>query len=81
MDAQTRRDGRVIEELGHYDPVGSSENELKFELDAERAQYWISVGAQPSETVASLIKRKGVVILSKSERRRAKKARQAAASQ
>ncbi len=78
MDARTRRDGRVIEELGHYDPVGSSENELKFVLNAERAQHWVSVGAQPSETVASLLKRQGVTFLSKPERRRAKKARKAA---
>ncbi len=80
MDARTRRDGRVIEELGHYDPVGSSDNELKFELNAERAQYWVSVGAQPSETVASLLKRSGVTYLSKSQRRRAKKASKAAQS-
>ena len=78
MDARTRRDGRVIEELGHYDPVGSGENEPKFVLNTERAQYWVSVGAQPSETVASLMKREGLSILSKSQRRRAKKARKAA---
>jgi small subunit ribosomal protein S16 len=78
MDGRTRRDGRVIEELGHYDPVGSGENELKYELNTERAQYWVSVGAQPSETVASLLKRQGITLVSKAERRRAKKARKAA---
>lgn len=78
MDARTRRDGRVIEELGHYDPVSSDTGEPAFELNAERAQYWVSVGAQPSETVASLMRRQGVRVLSKSERRQAKKARKAA---
>jgi len=53
------RDGRFIEALGSYDPKQKdSEN---FTMDLERAEYWLGVGAQPSETVKSLIKaaRKG----------------------
>ncbi|RMH03960.1 MAG: 30S ribosomal protein S16 [Planctomycetota bacterium] len=80
MDARTRRDGRVIEELGHYDPVNSGADEPAFELDTERASYWLSVGARPSETVASFLKRKGIVLPSRSERRRARAARKAARS-
>lgn len=51
-DARSQRDGRVIEELGLYDPKHSEEN-----IKLERAEYWLSKGAQPSETVAGIIKR------------------------
>ena len=51
-DARSQRDGRIIENLGLYDPRHNDEN-----IDLERADYWISCGAQPSETVADLIKR------------------------
>ena len=61
MDARTPRDGRAIEELGHYDPLVSNP-EAREVLNAERAQYWISVGAQPTEKVAVLLKRHGVVM-------------------
>ena len=53
-DARSPRDGRCIEELGSYDPKKSGVN---YTLDLARAQYWVGVGAQPSETVASFIKR------------------------
>jgi small subunit ribosomal protein S16 len=59
MDRRTRRDGRAIEELGHYDPLHSGEGK-SFELNEERAKYWLSVGAQPSGTVASLLKERGI---------------------
>jgi len=59
MDRRTRRDGRAIEELGHYDPLHAGEGK-SFELNEERAQYWLSVGAQPSGTVASLLKERGI---------------------
>lgn len=59
MDARTPRDGRAIEELGHYDPLVSNP-EAREVLNAERARYWISVGAQPTEKVAVLLKRHGV---------------------
>lgn len=52
-DGRSPRDGKFIEELGTYHPRNKGEN-VKFDL--ERAKYWISKGAQPSETVASFIK-------------------------
>jgi small subunit ribosomal protein S16 len=53
-DSRSPRDGRIIEQLGYYNPV-SEPDELK--VDLERVDYWLSTGAQPSDTVASLIKR------------------------
>ena len=53
MDSRTRRDGRAIEEIGKYHPT---ENPSVIEIISERAQYWLSVGAQPTEQVAALLK-------------------------
>jgi small subunit ribosomal protein S16 len=53
-DGRSPRDGRFIEELGTYLPRKKGDN---FTLDLERVQYWLSKGAQPSETVASMIKK------------------------
>src|SRR5881397_1762810 len=52
-DARTKRDGRAIEEIGKYHP---KEEPSLIELDSERAQYWLGVGAQPTEAVAVLLK-------------------------
>jgi small subunit ribosomal protein S16 len=57
MDKRSPRDGRVIEELGWYDPVGKGD-QINFKTD--RVKHWISVGAQPSETVANLLKKVGI---------------------
>jgi small subunit ribosomal protein S16 len=54
-DSRAWRDGRFVETLGHYDP---RHNPAVVKIDAERAQYWISKGARPSETVRSLLKKK-----------------------
>jgi len=54
-DSRSPRDGKCIEELGTYHPLKKGDN---FSLDLDRAQYWLSKGAQPSETVASFIKKK-----------------------
>lgn len=54
-DAQTRRDGAAIENLGFYNPLAVGEVK-KLELDVERMKYWLGVGAQPSETVKSFLK-------------------------
>ncbi len=59
MDAKSPRDGRVIEELGHYDPL-VRDVESREVLNKERAAYWLSCGAQPSEKVAVILKRHGV---------------------
>lgn len=53
-DSRSPRDGRFIEELGTYQPTRSEE---KCKVNLERANYWLSKGAQPSETVAGLLKR------------------------
>jgi len=53
-DSRSPRDGKFIEELGTYQPLKKGDN---FKLDLERAKYWVSKGAQPSETVASFIKK------------------------
>jgi small subunit ribosomal protein S16 len=55
-DARSPRDGKFIEEIGTYQPLKASDN---FKLDLDRANYWLSQGAQPSETVASFIKKAG----------------------
>ena len=55
-DSRTKRDGRVIEEIGKYHPT---EEPSFIEVDSDRAQYWLSVGAQPTEQVAALLKLTG----------------------
>ncbi len=59
MDSRTARDGRVLEELGTYDPM-VPETDARAILNKERIQYWLSVGASPSEKVNALIKKYGV---------------------
>lgn len=56
IDARRPRDGRPIEELGHYDPM-SRNPETQTVLDASRIRYWLSVGAQPSDKVAALLRK------------------------
>lgn len=51
------RDGRFIEIVGHYDPLTEP---ATVKINEERARYWLSVGAQPTETVAGLLKRAGI---------------------
>ncbi len=54
-DSRNRRDGRYIERLGYFNPVASGNAET-LNLNAERVDYWLGQGAQPSERVAKLIK-------------------------
>ena len=56
MDSKTKRDGRAIEEIGKYHPT---EEPSVIVINSERAQYWLSVGAQPTEQVAVLLKLTG----------------------
>jgi small subunit ribosomal protein S16 len=53
-DKRAPRDGKFIEVIGNYDPRKSGEN---YEINLDRAEYWVKNGAQPSETVASIIKK------------------------
>jgi len=52
-DSRFPRDGKVIEEIGYYNPRRS----IEFSLNVERAEYWVSKGAQPTERVLSLLRR------------------------
>lgn len=52
-DARTRRDGKVIENIGIYEP---KQNPSVIRIDSERAQYWLGVGAQPTDPVLALLK-------------------------
>ncbi|MBT3880666.1 MAG: 30S ribosomal protein S16 [Candidatus Scalindua sp.] len=63
FDAREERDGRSIEQLGTYDPMEKDE-EKKVVLKRERIEYWLSVGAQPTETVASILKKNKIGIKS-----------------
>jgi small subunit ribosomal protein S16 len=53
-DNRSPRDGKFIEEIGTYQPIKKSDN---FTVDLDRADYWLGKGAQPSETVASFLKK------------------------
>ena len=55
-DSRTKRDGRVIEEIGQYHPT---EHPSVIKIDSDRALYWLGVGAQPTEQVAALLKLTG----------------------
>ena len=56
MDSRTKRDGRAIEEIGLYQPKNDPS---VIKVDSERAQYWLGVGAQPTEAVVTIFKRTG----------------------
>lgn len=58
VDQRAARDGKVIEYLGHYDPM-VKETDARVLLNSERIDYWLSVGAQPSDKVGVLIKKYG----------------------
>ena len=57
-DSRSPRDGRVIEEIGTYNPLTDP---VEIKIDAEKAKKWISNGAQPTETVKALLKKSGIV--------------------
>lgn len=59
IDGRQQRDGRVIEELGHYDPM-VPDTDARAVLNGERIAYWVSVGAKPSEAAGVLIKKYGL---------------------
>src|SRR5207244_1384608 len=59
IDSRAPRDGRVIEELGFYDPRNKDQSK-QFVANLERCKYWLDTGAVPSETVSSLLKKSGL---------------------
>jgi small subunit ribosomal protein S16 len=59
IDSRAPRDGRVIEELGYYDPR-NKDKDKQFVAKLDRCKYWMDAGAIPSETVSSLLKKSGI---------------------
>lgn len=57
-DSRTPRDGRFIEEIGFYDPMTEPKT---IKIDKEKAEKWLSTGAQPTETVRALFKKSGII--------------------
>ncbi|MBQ7226506.1 MAG: 30S ribosomal protein S16 [Clostridia bacterium] len=57
-DERSPRDGKFIDEIGYYNPLT---NPAEIKIDAEKAEKWIANGAQPTETVKSLLKKSGIV--------------------
>ena len=57
-DARSPRDGRFIEEIGHYNPLADPS---VFTVDADKVKDWMKKGAQPSDTVRSLLKKNGIL--------------------
>ncbi len=76
VEARTPRDGRVLEKLGHYDPL-EKDDQKKVVLNLERVRHWMQLGAVPTETVAEILVKQGVACPSLD----AKKARRARARQ
>ena len=64
MESRNPRDGRVIEELGYYDPL-AKEGTQDVKLNKERIEYWLSQGAQASDTVRDILKKNGIQVKSK----------------
>lgn len=57
-DSRSPRDGKFIEEIGYYNPIT---NPADVKIDSEKAKKWLSNGAQPSDTVKSLLKKAGII--------------------
>jgi small subunit ribosomal protein S16 len=60
-DSRSPRDGRVIEQLGWYDPEAKAPDK-QVSLNRERIEHWLSVGAKPSKTVGELLRRVGIAV-------------------
>ena len=59
-DARSPRDGKYLEKIGIYNPLLAKDNELRVQLDTDRARHWLSVGAQPTDRVARFLDQAGV---------------------
>src|SRR5262245_29978852 len=74
-DSRFPRDGRLLEKLGTYDPL-RKDDAARIQVDLERVKHWLSVGAKPSDIVASILRKRGlhaVVPKKRGERERGKK--------
>ena len=61
MEMRNPRDGRVLEELGFYDPISSDEEKQVVIKDEARVRFWLDKGAIPSDTVRNMLHKKGIV--------------------
>ena len=59
VDSRVKRDGKYLESIGYYNPIPDP---FELQIDTERALYWLKQGAQPSDTVRSLMRRKGIML-------------------
>jgi len=57
-DIEAKRDGRIVERIGHYNPHSEP---LEYRIEEDRALYWLSVGAQPSDAVLRLLEKQGTM--------------------
>ncbi|WP_071673095.1 30S ribosomal protein S16 [Nioella nitratireducens] len=71
-DSRMPRDGRYIEKLGTYNPLLAKDSEERVQMDAERVQYWLDQGAQPTDRVSRFLEAAGMI--AKKERSNPKKA-------
>jgi small subunit ribosomal protein S16 len=60
MDTRSPRDGKTIDEIGFYHPIEAEDQQIR--IDEEKAKYWLSKGALPSDTVRSLFNQKNIQI-------------------
>jgi len=61
MDIRCPRDGKVLEELGYYDPV-APQPDKQINIKADRVRYWLEKGATPTDTVRNLLKKQGISV-------------------
>ena len=59
-DSRSPRDGKFIENIGYYDPIQSNDSNKRLVVKNDRAEYWLSVGAEPTDRVAILLSKAGV---------------------
>ena len=72
IDGRSPRGGKALEIIGHYDPLVTDSGKTT-ELQKERAEYWLGVGATPSETVLSILKKHDVAIPIRAKRKKRRK--------
>ena len=74
FDIRQRRNGACIERIGYYDPINKNKA-AQVSIDTEKAAYWLSQGALPSETVAGILKKAGVELPARKKKTNARKAK------
>ncbi|HVZ93663.1 MAG TPA: 30S ribosomal protein S16 [Phycisphaerales bacterium] len=80
IDKRTKRDGKIIEQLGWYDPI-AKDPAKQIKLEIERCKYWLSKGAQPSDTMNDIFARLGLIDAEKWKAHRAMRAKAKIAGQ